>query len=186
MMVDKDRTMERLTLRQSRGFTLTELVVAMMIAIIVVGGIGLVMVDTQKGWTKTYNRVNSGVATDALVARKVFDALSRKAIVSHAEVGGDGEYIELYYYNDSSSSEADRYARLYVSKGDLEVEHGDLTAGTWSLASVAKEGASETISVAQNVKSATFSAKGSTVRMLLTLDNGSETAEVVCSSLRHN
>jgi len=178
--------MERLTLRQSRGFTLTELVVAMIIAIIVIGGIGVIVVDTQKGWNKTYNRVNSGVMADALVARKVFDSLSRKAIVSCVEVGSDGEYIELYYYNDLSSTEADRYARLYVSNGDLEVEYGDLTSGTWSLASVAKAGVSETVSLAHDVKSATFSAQGSTVRMLLTLDNGTENAEVVCSSLRHN
>ena len=71
--------MVKKNLTSQRGFTIIELVVAMSIAIIPILTIGIILSDSQRGWNSMYERVYSDVVTDSYVARKTFDAVTRKA-----------------------------------------------------------------------------------------------------------
>jgi prepilin-type N-terminal cleavage/methylation domain-containing protein len=51
------------------GFTITELILAIAISSILVLTMGVVMVDTQRGWMDSYAKVHGGAATDAAVAK---------------------------------------------------------------------------------------------------------------------
>ncbi len=49
-----------------RGFTITELMVTVMISTIVMFGIGFMVVDSQRGWNRMYNRVYSDIVPTAM------------------------------------------------------------------------------------------------------------------------
>lgn len=161
------------------GFTLTELMMATVIAAIVILGMGTVLVDSHRGWSRTYNRVYGDVVTDGYVARKTFDAVVRKSSIKR-ELLGDG-MVEVYYYNDpETSTRIDRYARFYTADEKLLVDYGELdTDGN-------PQGYPHTVTLARNVESASFSIAGNCVRMTLRLDNGSEALTVMSSAIRHN
>ncbi len=63
--------------RTQRGFTLIELAMAAAISTIVILGVGVLLVDSQRGWIRMYNRIYSDVVTDSYVARKTFDVVIR-------------------------------------------------------------------------------------------------------------
>lgn len=166
---------------KAKGFTLTEQAVTIVMATIVVGGIGLVLADSQRGWNRMYTRVHGDVVTDAYVARKTFDFICRKSTITKGQLGSSGEFLEVYYYQDpNTSAELDRYARFYVAGEDLLVDHGLFDPGTGNTS------ISNTVKVAQNVKAAIFSAKGTCVQMVLRLDNDKEFMTLCCSAVRHN
>ena len=164
-----------------QGFTLVELVVTMTIAVMLIASVGFFMVDSQKSWARSYQRVYEGVTADGLVARKTFDAVCRKATMKRVEVGADGEYIELYYYQDPKSSEIDRYAQFYTYGDELRVDYGALDPGSFNLSSVSK-----TATLARHVKAVYFSVDGAAVQMMLDLNDGQDRVQVALSSLRHN
>ena len=56
-------------MKSRRGFTLTELAATVMIAGIMMLALGVVLVDSQKGWQQTFERVFSDVSTDGYVAK---------------------------------------------------------------------------------------------------------------------
>jgi len=72
------------------GLTLTELLLTMAISTIVIIGIGVLIVDTQRGWNVMYSRIYADVVTDSYVARRTFDSIVRKASSKHFLVDGDG------------------------------------------------------------------------------------------------
>ncbi len=161
-----------------RGFTLTELMIATVISSIVILGTGTVLVDNQRGWTRMYERVYSDVVTDSYVARKMFDTVIRKASKEKLLLDAAGEWIEVYYYQDASSTYVDRYARFSYDDGagQLSIEHGSLNPR-------------ETLStqtVCENVSACVFKAAGQSAQMILTLDNGSQRVVVTSSSVMHN
>lgn len=161
------------------GFSLIELAVAMIMAFIVILTVGTVLVGSQRGWSRMYNRVYGDVVTDGYVARKTFDVVVRKSSTKR-ELLGDGE-VELYYYSDvASPTRLDRYARFYKADEELLVDYGELDADGDPL------GASFTQTLAHNVKVADFSVAGVCVKMLLRLDNGSEALTVMSSAVRYN
>ncbi|MFH1716583.1 MAG: prepilin-type N-terminal cleavage/methylation domain-containing protein [Planctomycetota bacterium] len=168
--------MAKKRLKIAGGFTLVELMITAVIMIIVGLAIGVVIVDGQTGWNTMYDRINSDVASDGYVARKKFDAVMRKASRERALLDGDGKWIEVYYYADDASTVVDRYARFYVSDGDLNLEFGQLeprvTLGV------------ET--VCGNVSGCTFKQIGQSAQMILTLDNGTQANTVVSSAVTHN
>lgn len=166
--------------RISLGFTLTELVVTMAMSTIVVLTIGIVMADSHRGWSRMYSRVFSDVA-DAHAARRAFDSVCRKSSREMCLVGNNGEFVEVYYYDDFSSTKPDKYARFYTDQQKLMVEHGDLQEGTWNTL-----GASSSFELASNVQGVEFSLTGDSVKMVLDLNNGSETMTVTCSAVRRN
>ena len=161
------------------GFTLTELTVVTVMAAIVILSMGVVLVDSQRGWSAMYNRVYGGVVDDAYVARKTFDAVVRKSSINR-ELLGDG-MVEVYYYNDPDTSILlDRYARFYTVDEELLVDYGEVDA-----AGNPQEPTS-TVTLAHNVVASNFSVVGTCVQMTLTLDDGSESLTVMSSPVRHN
>ena len=165
---------KKLTVR--RGFTLIELVITVVVSTIVIIGIGVVLADSQRGWNKMYNRVYSDVVTDGYVARKMFDAVIRKASREKLLVDDAGNWIEVYYYADGSSTIIDRYARFYETEGQLNIEYGKLDPRETLT----------TQTVCENVSDCVFKGTGCSAQMMLTLDNGLQTATVTSSAVMHN
>ena len=171
--------MRQQTVKNKRGFTLTELTVVMAMAPVVILSMGIVLVDSQRGWNQMYNRVYSGVVTDGYAARKTFDTVVRKSSITRERLG-NGE-VEVYYYNDpASSTELDRYARFYADGTELLVDYGELNANG------SPKGPRQTVTLARNVEFASFSVAGTCVQMTLRLDNGREALTVMTSAIRHN
>jgi len=161
-----------------------ELTATIAMAGIVILGIGIVLADSHRGWTRMYSRVYSDVVTDSYVARKAFDAVVRKSSLKRCELGNSGEFVTVYYYQDANSTELDRHARFYISGEQLLVVYGDGSfdsEGIWQATS-----ASGPVTLARNVISARFLVDGTSVRMILRLDNGKETMTVTSSAVRHN
>jgi prepilin-type N-terminal cleavage/methylation domain-containing protein len=63
------------------GFTITELILAIAVSSILVLTIGVVMVDTQKGWMDSYAKVHGGATADAMMTKAAFDKVIRKASI---------------------------------------------------------------------------------------------------------
>lgn len=163
-------------LTASRGFTLTELIIAIAISVIVVFAISVVIVDSQRGWNITYNKIYSDIVTDGYVARKKFDTVMRKASREKFFLDDAGSWVEVYYYSKDDSDVVDRYALFYAADGDLNVEYGRLNPkATLSV---------ETI--CSNVSSCIFKQAGWSAQMILTLDNGTQTNKVISSAVTHN
>ena len=159
------------------GVTVVELMIAVMLVAIVMFGIGIILVDSQRGWHRMYNRIYSDVVTDSYVARRAFDSVIRKASSEKLLLGNVGNWLEVYYYADANSTVADRYARFsYDGVGQLDIEHGRVDPR-------------QTLSihtVCGNVSSCIFKSAGCSAQMILTLDNGSQTATVTTSAVMHN
>ena len=94
--------MKNYMLRYRCGFTLAELAITLAIVPIVILSAGLVWVDGQKGWNKTYHHVNDSLITDGYVATGAFESVVRKASTSSELLSGDQLYV--YYYNDPDTS----------------------------------------------------------------------------------
>lgn len=170
---------KKLTIR--RGFTLIELIVTMVIGFIVIFGIGVVLVDNQRGWYVMYNRVYSDVVTDSYVARRVFDTEIRKASRERFLLDSAGSWIEVYYYADGSSIAVDRYARFYETDGQLNIEYGN-----WNPGDLEPREPVSTRTVCSNVSSCVFKGAGRSAQMILALDDGSQTVTVTSSAVMHN
>ncbi len=161
---------------KQRGLTVIELMIAIVIAAIVISGISAILVDSQRGWNVMYSRIYSDVATDSHVAKKMFDALIRKASCEKFSVGDAGDWIEVNYYADSTSSYLDSYARLYKTDNKLNVEYGSLNP-------------KKTLSVqtvCSNVTSCVFKTSGQSAQMMLKLNNGTKSATVISAAVMHS
>lgn len=169
-----------------RGFTIIELMIATIIATIIITGISVMMGDTQRGWNAMYDTIYSDVVTDGYVARKTFDSVIRKASGEKFLLDEEATWLEVYYYQDANSTAVDGYTRFYFldggvgdngeAEGQLNIEYGRLDPR-------------ETLSVETicgNVSNCVFKGAGRGAQMILTLDNGSQTATVVSSSVMHN
>ena len=168
--------MPKKKLKVQRGFTIIELIIATGIAVIIISAVGIILADSQRGWNTMYNHIYSDVVTDGYVARKMFDAVIRKASSEKFLLDDAGNWLEVYYYADSDSTVVDRYARFYEAGGQLNVEYGKLDPR-------------ETLTiriVCKNVSGCTFKRAGRSAQMILTLNNGSQTVTVVSSSVMHN
>ncbi len=171
--------MRQQTVKNKRGFSLTELTVVMAMAPVVILSIGIAMVDSQRGWSQMYNRVYSSVVTDGYVAKKTFDAVVRKSSIAREYLGNNE--VGVYYYNDPASSTwLDRYARFYKDDTELLVDYRGLDANG------NPTGTLQTVTLARNVEFVDFSVTGACVQMVLSLDNGSESLMVMTSAMRHN
>lgn len=159
-----------------RGFTLVELMITTAIMAIVALAIGVVIVDNQRGWSNMYGRVNSDVVTDGFVARKKFDALMRDASSEKFVLGDGGGSVEAYYYSSSEATVPDRYIRFFAADGDLNIEYGQLDPRITS----------NVETVCGNVSECVFRQIGTSVQMILTLDNGTQTNTIVTSAVAHN
>ena len=168
--------MTKKKLTTQRGFTYIELMIAIMIAAIVISGVGIILVEGQRGWNTMYNRVCSGVMADSYVVRRMFDSVIRQASGENVLLDDTGRWLEVYYYADGDSAVVDRYARFYEADGRLNVEYGKLNPR-------------ETLStqtVCENVSGCVFKTAGQSAQMILTLENDSQTVTVASSAVMHN
>ena len=159
-----------------KGFSLLELMMATTLACIVVVGVGVVLVDSQRGWNAMYTRTYSDVVTDAHVARRRFDSVVRNASSQGVLLDDYGNWVEVYYYSDPNSSIVDRYTRFISSNSQLTVEYGV----------VEPRQTLNTEILCENVSSCVFKLAGNSVQMVLTLDDGSQNTTIVASAVTHN
>ena len=168
--------MKHKTLRIRKGLSITELSTATVVATILIISAAAMFVGGEQQWRKIYSRANSNVKTDAIVAQKTFDNLLRKACGDEYQIDSAGTWIEVYCYAGDSSTDPDRYVRLYEQSGDLLLEQGWLDP---------KETLSVRI-VCSNVTQCTFKANGRSAQMFLTLQNEDQTVKVPAVAFMHN
>ncbi|MHC4088130.1 MAG: prepilin-type N-terminal cleavage/methylation domain-containing protein [Planctomycetota bacterium] len=164
---------------RKKGFTIIELMIATGLASTVVVGVGMLLVDSQRGWNRMYSRTYSDISTDSHVARRRFDSTVRNASTQGILLAADGSWVEVYYYSDPNSTIVDRYARFFTY-GDgpcqLLAEHG----------AVEPRQILNTETICGNVTSCVFKSAGNSAQMILTLDDGSQSATIVASAVMHN
>jgi len=171
--------MRRQTVKNKSGFTLIELTMVLAIASVVMFGMGIALVDSQRGWNRMYNRAHEGVTSDGYIATKTFEAVVRKSSMTSERLGDDE--IEVYYYDDPESSvKLDRYARFYKDDTELLVDYGELNSQGHPHERV------QTLTLARNVESVGFSIAGTCIQMVLQLDDGSESLTVMAAAIRQN
>ena len=158
------------------GVTLVELVIASALTAIVFVGVAILIVEGHRGWRIAYESAYANVVTDGRVATTRFDAIMRKATVEGFSIDADGSWVEVHYYDSDSSTAVDRYARLSESDGELEIEYGQLEPRLTL--------ANETL--VTNVSACTFTQVGQSIHMVLTLDDGTRTNQVVACGYMHN
>lgn len=158
------------------GFTLIELIIAVAVSLVVILGVAVSLVDSQRSWHRLYNRAFSDVVTDAYVARKTFNAAIRKASKNGFLIDDNGKGIEVSYYADDDSTSVDRYARFYESEGELHLIRGKLNPKVTL----------DVQTVCGNVSECLFTKAGQSAQMILKLDNGSQTITTVSCALMHN
>ena len=174
-------------LKKCKGVTLTELMMTLILASIMILALGTVLVENQRGWLKMFSRTFSDVVVDAYVTQNTFSTLVRKSSIAvyEYELSVDETQIvavEVYHYSDTGTTDIDRYAKFYISGSTLSVDEGiiDTTVVPW-----VKETPVTTV-LARNVASGYFDINGSSIQLVLNLDNGSEDMKVICSAIRHN
>jgi hypothetical protein len=163
-----------------KGFTIIELMIATALSSAVVVGVGMLLVDSQRGWNRMYSRTYSDVSTDSHVARRRFDSVVRNASTQGILLSADGSWVEVYYYSDPNSTVVDRYARFFTylngDNNQLLIEHG----------AVEPRQTLNTETVCGNVSSCVFKSAGNSAQMVLTLNDGSQSATIVASAVMHN
>ena len=171
--------MGRQTAKHRRGFTLTELTVVFAITSVVMLAMGIVLVDSQRGWNRMYDRAYGDMVADGYVARRAFDAVVHKSSMT-SECLGEGE-VEVYYYDDPESSVSlDRYARFHTANAELLVDYGAMNSQGHP------HGRLQRLTLAHNIEDVDFYVTGPCVHMVLRLNNGSQRLTVMTSAIRHN
>lgn len=164
-------------IKNRKGFTSIELMIATMIGGIIVIGVGMTIADSHRGYDAMYDRIYSDVVSDSYVARKAFDNVIRRATRTRFLLDANGNWLEAYYCQDPNATIVDSYARFFEGNGTLNVEYGRLNPR-------------ETLSthtICGNVAGCIFfKGVGYSAQMVLTLDNGSERITVVSSAVMHN
>lgn len=168
--------------KKTLGFTITELILAIAVSSVLVLTIGIVMIDTQRGWMDAYAKVHGGAVADAMMAKAAFDKVVRKASRSIYQFDGLDDITVYYYDNWLTSEDLDRYARFFRSETNPEqmhIQHGTLED------SVAKEVTSDVL-LAENVVDLEFKPIDGGIEMKLALDDGRETTTVISTAILHN
>ena len=169
-----------------KGLTLIELIIAMVVTATVVLGISIILADGQRNWQRMYDDLNAEIITDSYAARIAFDSVVRKSSREKYLLANDGSWVEVYYYEDSSSSSVDRYARFYCEgieslDGQLKVEYG-----RWNPTDTNPKSPINIQTICSNVSSCVFKGAGQSVQMILTLDDGERTINVVTAAVLNN
>jgi hypothetical protein len=138
-----------------KGMTVVELLITIVMAGIVILGIGVVLVHTQHNWEDMYERVNGETASDAYVAKRAFESVVRSSSVSlrPPALGENGSLIEFYLYENLWSNSIDSYARFYVENGELILVCGCLNDPVYKEIAATDAGA---IEVASDTKDAFY------------------------------
>ncbi|MFH1372117.1 MAG: hypothetical protein ABII09_12645 [Planctomycetota bacterium] len=162
--------------RRNRGISAIEMTTAVAIASIAILSVSGVLADSQRGWNVMYGRVYSDVFTNGHMVKRMFDSIVRKSSNDELQIDPDGDWVEVCYYQDDSSTELDQYTRFFYQDNALHVEHGRLDPRETTSINT----------VCSNVTSCVFKRSGRSVHMMLTLNNGSQTLTVGSSAKTHN
>lgn len=168
--------------RDHLGFTITELLFAVAASAIIVLTIGVVMLDTQRGWMDSYAKIHGGAVSDAAVAKTAFDKVVRKASRSLYHFDAVDDITVYYYDNCLISPEPDRYARFFRSTdnpSEMYVQHGEYADGE-------KDSILADVLLASHVENLEFKATNGGIVMKLALNDGREETTVVSTALLHN
>ncbi len=163
-----------------KGLTIIELMLASGISTIVILAVGVLLVDSHRGWNRMYSRTYSDVVNDAHAGRRRFDSVVRSASNQGVLLDDFGTWVEVYYYSDPNVTDLDSYARFYTSgngaNNQLMIEYGELDPRQTLI----------TETLCENVSSCVFKTSGNAVQMVLSLDDGSQSTTVVASAVLHN
>ncbi|MHC4559561.1 MAG: prepilin-type N-terminal cleavage/methylation domain-containing protein [Planctomycetota bacterium] len=198
--------------RVRRAFTLVELMVTILAAMILFAGISVMLVHGHLGYHRLFKRVNSQVVRNAYEARRTFDRAVRKSSIRRCDpMNADYEFLAeqneayVYYFSnpqDMTIEDPDRYARFYLEGSQLKLERGDVGLGTFDTPppGLPSRSPTSTIILAHDVlapESGIFSVQGASVRMVLLLDDETNAAAgvskiqtlkmtVTTTAIRHN
>lgn len=164
---------------RSKGFTLVELVISAVAAIIMIMAAGSVMLHSRQDFLKTYAKGNSTIITDAYAVRSMFDRTVRKSSASATSITNNGQNAWFEYYNNSDSTYLDRYTSFYISDSDFVAESGTLDQDH-------NQTVVETRTICSNVASCVFRDNGASVSMILSLTDSTKTKTVVTTAFSHN
>jgi hypothetical protein len=167
------------------GVTLVELMVTVLIATLVIAGIGVAMVDSIKAFPKMYERTEGNVVSDTYATKAAFDRICRKASTKLAEIDGGGTFVIVYAYNDANSISLDRYAQFRANGTSLLVDHGTYNAATKAKALTSTETLATTVDTAIS-KRPKFAVDGSSIVMAVSLKKGNQEMTVTSTAFRHN
>jgi prepilin-type N-terminal cleavage/methylation domain-containing protein len=158
------------------GLTLIELMVTIVISTIIILAVAVVLSDGQKAWGHMYGDINSDVAVQSLTACKRFDAVVRAASSNNCTIDPAGNWVEVDSYSSSSATAVDRYTRFAWQNSQLTCEYGSLgpkaTIGIQTLCS--------------NVTACKFVKVGSSIQMVLTLNDNTRSSTVASSNVMNN
>jgi hypothetical protein len=184
-----------------KAFTLVEVLVTAMAAVILIVGLSAMLFYGQRGYNTMFRRINSEVVRNAYETRRVFDAVVRKSTVERCDIRsivGINDKIYLYYYYDETAPAApavpdfqypnvdrygymfpaqpDRFAIFYLQGTNLMLEQGEIFPQGAPLFSIIPESLDGTgttnMLLAQNVVSCQFRNTGEgSIQMILTLDD---------------
>jgi Tfp pilus assembly major pilin PilA len=161
-----------------RGFTLIELMITVATVTIVILGVGVALVDSQRGYNRMYDKVHGQVASDSYVVKAAFDKAVRKSSKKRHVLGTNS--IMVFYYKNLASTDLDSYTTFRMSGATLFADYGDLDAEGNPLAPTS------TLTLARNVEGAEFSVAGACVRMILKINDGKYLRTITCTAVRHN
>ncbi len=188
-----------------KGFTLIELVITAIAAVVLVIGICAILAAGHRNFQTMWARTTSEVVRNSYEARIIFDKIVRKSLIEYPEFPTSSSDITVYYYSDAENMNLgaypDKWARFYLLNNDadpdteLVVDIGNLNLATpdpWDQTS----GLTSRLTLAHNVSAVEFTIKGASIRMSLTLDDTRNPGntdvlrtlklDVTTTAIRHN
>lgn len=165
--------------KRNNGFTLVELMTTLVLTMIIVMTVGSVILHSRRSFLNAYGKANSNIVTDAYAARNVFDVIVRKATATDIIIAKSGKSAFFEYYNSDASTFPDRYTSFYLSGSDFMAEHGSLDID-------GNQTVLETTTISSVADSCMFLNNGSSVSMILNLDDSDKEKVVVSTAYAHN
>jgi len=163
----------------SRCFTLVEMMACTAILLIMALALGPAIVGAQRNAQNTYDSVTAGLARDGRAARIVLQRVARRASLQNVTIGPDSDWIELPYYDSSTSTQMDRYARLTWSNGCLNLREGQIDSqGTRQMLTEA--------AVCDSVSNYVFARSGTSIRMKLAFTQGTTQMTIAAAAVTNN
>lgn len=165
------------------GFTLIELIVAMVLVFVMTLGAGILLADGQKKWNTLYNRVNDPAGTDGFVVQRAFENMCRKSSAQHCYISFQDSWLQLYYWDEDSTEEIpENYGRIYLDGSRVYAEYGKLFPRTWFVNPFIKPQRSL---LTKDVENLEFEQINRSIQMFLTYEDDG-LMPVVTSAVRRN
>lgn len=169
------------THKTNRATTLVGLMVAILAGAALLIATLLILFHGHLGFHRLYGRLNSEVLRDCYQSRRLFDRILRKSSIRRCDLLSSNNEAYVYYFSnsqDTTIADPDRYARFYLENDGTElwIEQGDVAAGTFDtpepgLPTLTNGEARRLCNKIIAPESGIFSRRGTSVRMLFTVDD---------------